>query len=88
MSRAVATVLGLKGAQRIVLEELGRSLRQGDDVSVMLLANRTNYCTTRVWTALQDLQELDQTSDRSRLGGPRKTPFSRRRIGPAPHSWL
>ena len=31
--------------------------RHDHDVSVMLLADRTNTCPTTVWTALQDLQE-------------------------------
>jgi hypothetical protein len=54
-SRQAATVLGLKGSQRIVLEELRPSLERGDDISVSLLANGTNYCPITVWTALQDL---------------------------------
>jgi DNA-binding transcriptional regulator YhcF (GntR family) len=54
---SVAAMLGLKGSQRIVFEELQRILAEGKRPSIMNLSMRTNYHNFTVWRALSDLRE-------------------------------
>jgi predicted transcriptional regulator len=51
-------IFGLKGAQRIVFDELRGLLDADEDISVMILANRTNYHHVTVCKTLQDLREM------------------------------
>lgn len=48
----------LTGSRRIILEEMGRLIEKGEDVSIMTLAARTAYHFTTVQSALTDLREL------------------------------
>lgn len=50
-------LVGLKGSQRIVFEELRRLLDDNAKVSQAILADRTNYHPVTVARALSKLQE-------------------------------
>jgi hypothetical protein len=54
----LSAILGLKGSQRIVLDELNQILQRGGDASVMKLSVLTNYHYYTVWRALRDLREI------------------------------
>jgi predicted transcriptional regulator len=51
-------MFGLKGAKRIVFDELRQMLDAGEDVSVMNLSYRTNYHHVTVCNTLQDLRSM------------------------------
>ena len=54
----IAAILGLKGSQRIVFEEVQRLLEMGEKVSVMKVSLLTNYHYVTVWRSLCDLRRL------------------------------
>jgi hypothetical protein len=54
----VAAMLGLKGSQRIVFEEVQRLLEMEEKVSVMKVSFLTNYHYVTVWRALCELREI------------------------------
>jgi len=54
----VAAMLGLKGSQRIVFEEVARLLEMEEDVSVMKVSVLTNYHYVTVWRTLCNLRQL------------------------------
>jgi len=51
-------MMGLKGAQRIVFDELREMLDQGEPVSIMRLAERSSYHPVTVSRALACLESF------------------------------
>ena len=67
----VAAILGLKGSQRIVFEEVQRLLEMGEKVSVMKISLLTNYHYVTAWRALCDLRRLGLlVVDQAKRGAP------------------
>jgi len=67
----VAAMLGLKGSQRIIYEEVQRLLEMGAKVSVMKVSLLTNYHYTTVWRTLCDLRSLGLlVMDQPKSGAP------------------
>jgi len=54
----IAAIMGLKGSQRIVFEEVQRLLDMGEKVSVMKVSLLTNYHYMTVWRAFRGLRRL------------------------------
>jgi hypothetical protein len=64
-----AEALPLKGAQRIVFEELERMLAARQAASIFSISERTGYCTYTVCKALQQLRTLGLIEmDQPRIG--------------------
>jgi len=67
----LAAILGLKGSQRLIFEEVQRLLEMGQRVSVMKLSLLTNYHYVTVWRALCELREIGLLNvDQAKRGAP------------------
>lgn len=51
----IAQLYGLRGAPRIVLDEMERAAEAGEQVSVTMLSDKTNYHRVTVWRTLRKL---------------------------------
>lgn len=65
----LAAILGLKGSQRIVFEEVQRLLEMGERVSVMKISMLTNYHYVTVWRTLCTLRQLGLVNVEQRKRG-------------------
>ena len=67
----VAAILGLKGSQRIIFEEVQQLLKMGEKVSVMKVSLLTNYHYVTVWRAFRALRCLGLLAmDQAKRGAP------------------
>lgn len=67
----LAAILGLKGSQRLIFEEVQRLLELDQQPSVMKLSMLTNYHYVTVWRALCDLREIGLLNvDQAKRGAP------------------
>ena len=54
----IAAILGLKGSQRIVFEEVQKLLEMGERISVMKVSLLTNYHYVTVWRTFCSLRQI------------------------------